>query len=81
MLHVARRQVEEGKPGDFPPFFGRSQENPEKIGKVPKTTEKAKSGNLTFFCVFCPFSLKIAGKTREKRAKCPEKGLDYQILP
>ena len=23
----------------------------------------------------------FAGKTREKRAKCAEKGLDYQILP
>ena len=45
-------------------------------------TQKAKSGNLNLFLRILPFfSLKIAGKTREKRAKCPEKGLDYQILP
>ena len=49
--------------------------------KKRKILFKAKSGNLNLFLHFALFSLKIAGKTREKRAKCPENGLDYQILP
>ena len=47
----------------------------------PSKTLKAKSGNLNPFCVFCPFFPVKYREIREKRARCAEKGLDYQILP
>ena len=49
---------------------------------VPERAFKAKSGNLNLFLRILPFfPWNLQGKQGEKGAKCPEKGLDYQILP